>query len=205
VKQAQFILASASPPRSELLSRAGLTLEIVPSEVEENSEQGEVPEALASRLAFAKAKSVSERYPHSFVLGADTIVAVEHQGKMLVLGKPADAQDGRRMLSILQGRSHLVYTGFALLRALPHYEVCRTVATEVSFRALSELEIACYLKTPEPYDKAGAYAAQGQGATFVSSVRGSYTNVAGLPLCEVVEELARASIWNPEQLAVKPD
>lgn len=180
-----LILASASARRQELLSRLGVAFEVQPAEIDESPQPGEGAEALAARLALAKARAVGERHPASRVLGADTVVA---RGATL-LGKPADADEVRRWLQELSGREHRVVTALALVEEGRAEQAC--VVTRLWFRTLGAAEIEAYARSPEPLDAAGAYAVQGGAAGFVSRVVGSYTNVVGLPLSAVTGLLGR--------------
>ncbi|MEW5736854.1 MAG: Maf family protein [Thermodesulfobacteriota bacterium] len=187
-----LILASASPRRRELLQGAGVPFEVVESGVDENGEESGSPAELAKALARKKALAVAARFPGRFVLGADTIVVVDGA----VLGKPSGPDEARRMLSLLSGRSHIVVTGFCLVREPEGDILCDSAATEVWFKDLSEPEINWYLKTGEPYDKAGGYAIQGHGCFMVSRISGSYTNVVGLPLAETLALLYRTGAFS---------
>jgi len=179
------ILASASPRRRELLSLTGIAFTILPSPAEEPApDMGEVPAAYAARMARLKAVAVAALHPDAVVLGADSIVAVGE----VILGKPQDAAEARRMLTLLSGRTHQVITGCAIFAPAVGPEVF-TVSTDVTMATLSEAAIAAYVATGEPMDKAGAYAIQGKAAAFVTGICGSYTNVVGLPLAEVVDIL----------------
>jgi septum formation protein len=189
----RLVLASASPRRRELLSRLGLEFEVRPVESDETPRPGERPEALVLRLALAKARAAAR--PGELALGADTVVAADGA----LLGKPADDEDARRMLSALSDRGHEVWTGVALVEVPAAAgtgklrERARACRTEVVFRVLSESEIDAYVASGEPRDKAGAYAIQGGAASFVARVEGDYTNVVGLPLPLVEELLAGLS------------
>lgn len=174
-----LILASASARRQELLGRLGVTFEVQPADIDESPRPGENAEALAERLALAKALAVSEQHPGYRVLGADTVVARAET----LLGKPADADEVRRWLSALSGREHRVVTGLALVDGERAESSC--VVTRLWFRTLGAGEIERYANRPEPLDAAGAYAVQGGAAGFVSRLAGSYTNVVGLPLAAV--------------------
>jgi septum formation protein len=188
-----IILASASPRRRELLSLLGLAFEIVVSPAEEPApDPGEEPAFYAARMARLKAAPVAAQHPEAVVLGADSVVAAGG----VILGKPADAADARRMLALLSDRVHRVITGCALFAPGQEPEVF-TVATEVTMTAIPEPVIAAYVATGEPLDKAGAYAVQGRAAGFVAGINGSYTNVVGLPLAEVVEVLRRYGVIIP--------
>jgi septum formation protein len=182
-----LILASTSPRRRELLERIGMSIEVMGPDTDETARAGEQPSAYARRIAAAKAQAVAGRAPGRWVLAADTVVEIDGD----ILGKPDGAAGARAMLTRLAGRTHRVVTAFAL-HAPTGAPLVREVATEVAFRAMSGDEIAAYLGSGEWRDKAGAYAAQGIAGAFVASLRGSFSNVVGLPLCEVLEELARA-------------
>jgi septum formation protein len=175
----RLILASASPRRADLLAAAGFTFEVMPIEIDERVELEEAPEAYVSRLALAKARAVGRRNPGSIVLGADTAVVADTR----ILGKPADPREAADMLALLSGRSHDVLTGVAVCR--DGVEACEVACTRVRFLHMSAAEIAWYVASPEPYDKAGGYAVQGLASRFVHSIEGSYSNVVGLPVSVV--------------------
>lgn len=183
---ARLILASASPRRRELLAQLGLAFEVVTSDVPETPAPAEPPAAFAQRVARDKAAEGARRCPGALVLAADTVVAVDGA----IFGKPRDRADARRMLEALSGRTHEVLTAVALRTPAGDVEEL-LVRTAVEFRSLTAREIEDYLDGSEPYDKAGAYAVQGQAQRFVVQVRGSYTNVVGLPVDEVHELLRR--------------
>ncbi|MBN1829720.1 MAG: septum formation protein Maf [Deltaproteobacteria bacterium] len=192
-----FILASLSPRRWELLSNLGISFEVVPSEVDETFRSGESPVNHALRLAREKALAVVRRFPHTWVLGADTIVHIDGE----VLGKPDSPGAAREMLRKLSGREHMVITAFALIHGTEGIAVNRAIESSVLFKELSRDEIEWYIATNEPYDKAGSYAVQGKAAFFIKEIRGSHTNVIGLPLSEVVAALEERSLvaFGPEQ------
>jgi septum formation protein len=181
----RIILASKSPRRRYLLEQAGLRLEVVPSRVDESRFRLSRPESYVRELAEAKAREVSERHPRAWVIGADTIVAIDGA----ILGKPASAAEAESMLARLSGRTHRVLTGYCICCRSRQRHVCEVATTEVRFKFLSKAEIGWYIRTREPFDKAGAYAIQGIGTFLVKSISGSYTNVVGLPVCEVIEYL----------------
>ena len=158
---------------------------VIPSNIEETLQPDESPEAYALRVAREKAQDVAQRCTARWILGADTIVEVDGQ----VLGKPQNVEDGFRMLRLLSGRKHYVMTAFVILDSAGQVQTQQVVTSSVTFKALSDLQIHNYLATEEPFDKAGAYAVQGAGAMFVEHVEGSYTNVVGLPLEEVLNAL----------------
>lgn len=185
MQKAQMILASASPRREELLSLAGITFRVIPSEVSEEMVGDESPEEHVLRLAEAKAASVAGQHPDAWVLGADTVVVIDGE----VLGKPTRREEARLMMHKLSGRTHRVITGFTLFKAAEKAKVRKAVTSTVTFREMTAEEVEWYISTEEPYDKAGGYAMQGRAALFIREVSGSHTNVIGLPICEVVEAL----------------
>ncbi len=180
----KLILASASPRRRELMGYFPIPIEVVVPEVDESVTLGLGPapfaRLLAERKALAVVKRKSDKDP---VLAADTIVIVDDE----ILGKPYDAEDAARMLKLLSGRTHQVITGVAIL--WKGKEVLFAVSTDVSFKELTPKEIADYIATGEPMDKAGAYAIQGTGGFMVTEITGSASNVIGLPVAEVIAAL----------------
>lgn len=178
----KLILASGSPRRQEMIAGLGMEFEIKVPDVDESVRPGERPLAYAERVAADKARAVLAG-PDEVILAADTIVVFGEQ----ILGKPQDEQHAREMLQALSGRTHEVITGFCLRSQ--DKEVVKTVSTEVQFMTLSEMEIAHYVASGEPMDKAGSYGIQGGAAYMVRRIDGSYSNVVGLPLCEVIESL----------------
>jgi septum formation protein len=183
----RFILASASPRRIELLNLLGLRFEVMPSNVDEKFIKGETPRDHVLRLSEEKARMSSALHPEAWVMGADTIVIINGN----VLGKPRTPDEAREMLGKLSGQIHTVFTGFTVTRKSAGILIRDAVESSVLFREVPEEEMAWYIKTQEPYDKAGGYAVQGMGAFFIKEIHGSYTNVMGLPLCEVVDVLKR--------------
>jgi septum formation protein len=182
---ASLILASASPRRQELLRSVGLKFQIIPAHVNENCLAGESPRQHVKRLASDKAMVIAKKYPEAWVLGADTIVFIDG----IVLGKPENKTQARKMLWKLSGREHKVFTGFTIAHVATDIYRTKVIQSAVQFKTIRPEEMDWYVASDEPYDKAGGYAVQGQGAYFIRSIRGSYTNVIGLPLCEVLEEL----------------
>lgn len=180
-----LILASASPRREELLRLAGLQFKILPAHIDETYLAGETPRAHVRRLSRDKAAAIAAAHPRALVLGADTIVVIDD----LILGKPRNKKQAREMLTRLSGRRHIVFTGFTIVHPMGGRCTTRVVQSSVYFKAISSGEMEWYINGDEPYDKAGGYAVQGRGASFIKAIRGSYTNVIGLPLCEVLEEL----------------
>ena len=180
-----FILASASPRRRDLLLQIGADFAAVTSGAEESLEEA-VPHEAVVRNALAKARAVAAEYPEHAVLGADTAVVLSG----MAFGKPQDAADARRMLSLLEGREHTVLTGIAWVVDGRIYT--DAAETRVRFAPLTEAEIAAYVATGEPMGKAGGYAIQGRAAIYIEELHGSFSNVVGLPL-HAVAALARTA------------
>lgn len=180
-----LILASASPRRRELLTQAGFTFDVVPADVNEDPLASEDPRTYVVRLARDKAEAVygQLRVPEAIVIGADTTVTVDGH----ILAKPEDAGDAARMLRKLSGRTHQVITGVAIASATGTEAAAEV--TSVEFVALSDEEIAAYVATGEPMDKAGAYGIQGYAARWIPRVEGCYFNVVGLPLARIASML----------------
>ena len=179
-----LVLASASPRRRELLEQLGLTLQVTPANIDETPLPGERPTEYVRRVAAEKCDAVAgTRAPDLPVVGADTIVIVDDQ----ILGQPRDEEDARRMLLALAGRRHDVTTAYRV--SFGGRTLDRAVTTTVSFRSLQPAEVDAYLASGEWKGKAGGYAVQGRAGAFVSELRGSHTNVIGLPLAEVLADL----------------
>ena len=185
-----LILASKSPRRRYLLKQAGLQFSIIPSNLDEDSIPLCSPDSYVRRLAEAKAEDISQKYPESWVIGADTVVLIGNS----LLGKPGSRSEARKMLKSLSGNTHQVLTGYCICRKASGRLFSETVKTDVCFKELTEIEIDWYIKSGEPFDKAGAYAIQGLGTFLVKRINGSYTNVVGLPVCEVLEFLINEGI-----------
>jgi septum formation protein len=191
-----LVLGSASPRRRELMQLLGVPFVVESADVDEAPRAGEAPDAYLERITMDKLEAVraASRARAVGFLVADTVVVGPSVGASVILGKPRDAAGGEAMLAQLSGATHEVKTRFALgarERGVLHAE---TVTTRVTFRTISQDEIARYVATGEGQDKAGSYAVQGRGAAFVSRIEGSYTGVVGLPLCEVLVAL-RAVGW----------
>lgn len=185
---AVIVLASASPRRAELLELAGIPFRVAPADIPEEPLPGEeaIPHAL--RLAEGKARAAAQRETTGrFFVGADTIVVLDGR----IMGKPQDSSDAVRMLTSLSGRSHEVVTAYCVLDRSIGQSFCEAVRTTVQFKELAAAEIQRYVDSGCPLDKAGAYAIQGGAAHMVREIRGSYTNVVGLPTCELYEALRR--------------
>lgn len=194
-----IILASASPRRRELLAQIGLSYQVVVSDVEEKTKSHK-PWEIVEELSSLKAGAVFDRLleekfrkttPEPFVvIGADTVVALGEQ----IMGKPKDEQDAVRMLSLLQGKTHQVYTGVTLVYTKEEGKIGRTSfheKTDVAMYPVSQEEIRAYVATGEPMDKAGAYGIQGRCAAFIKGICGDYNNVVGLPVGRLYQELCR--------------
>ena len=183
-----LILASQSPRRRALLAMLGLDFAVDTADIDETMDRTLPPETEVARLSEAKARAVEQKHPGDLILTADTIVVVDG----CVLGKPHDAEEAKAHLRRLSGRSHTVMTAFCLLqngRADVHVE-----QTHLHFKPLSEGEIAAYVASGSPMDKAGAYGIQDQAAVFVRAIEGDYYNVMGLPLCALVQCLRRRGV-----------
>jgi septum formation protein len=173
-----FVLASASPRRAELLKRSGLTFDIQPSQVDEVYRDHLSPIDYVLENARNKGTAISTQHPESIVISADTVVVLENE----ILEKPVDKSHARLLLQKLNGKTHQVFTGFGFSRHDRKMERFDYEKTDVTFRKLSTQMIEWYINTDEPYDKAGAYGAQGKGAILIERVNGCYFNVVGLPL-----------------------
>lgn len=182
-----IVLASASPRRRELLNQVGLAVRVVPSQANEEQLPGETPDEHVVRLSIDKALAVAAQQgvPGRWFIGSDTAVVCDDR----VLGKPSDAQEAETMLKLLSGRSHRVISGYAVHDRATGLTLNGAVTTRVHFKPLTAAEIEGYIATGEPFDKAGSYAIQGIGAFMVPKIEGSYSNVVGLPLCEVIAAL----------------
>jgi septum formation protein len=182
-----IVLASASPRRRELLAQVGINFQVVPSHAAEIVLADETPEAHVIRLSCDKAMEVANRPEQAgrWFIGSDTIVVRDD----VILGKPADAMEATAMLTSLSGRSHRVISGYALYDRKNNRTLSSAVTTRVFFKDLTSREIEGYIATGEPFDKAGSYAIQGIGCFMIPKIEGSYSNVVGLPLCEVISAL----------------
>ncbi len=187
---APLILASSSPRRFDLMTGAGLAFSVVPADVEEIHEENTPLDELTRGNAALKAGWVAARYPEAWVIGADTLVSIDHQA----LGKPADLAEARRMLERLAGRTHVVGTAVCLLHHASRRRREFLERTEVTFLPLNAREIDHYLTLINPLDKAGSYAAQEHGELIISRVEGPYSNVVGLPMERLMDELRRLEL-----------
>lgn len=192
-KPLKLILASQSPRRKALLQKTGFSFEVTPSQVDENIPVKTTPDDFVKQLAQAKAEDVSRQNVDTVVLGADTIVVLGDT----ILGKPTDKDDARRMLQQLSGIWHKVMTGYTIVHHTSAKMVSAVSITAVKFKILTLAEIEWYIETAEPDDKAGAYAIQGIGSLWVEEIEGSYSNVVGLPICEVSQALLQMGVQHP--------
>lgn len=181
----KIVLASGSPRRRELLTAMGVPHIVQGSDVDESEISADHPRTYALRAAYAKAQAVAETLSEgTIVLAADTIVTRQ----LVLYGKPADAEEARRVLQLLSGLTHEVITAVAVARAGSMQTAMNSCTTRVTFRSLTNLEIDAYVSTGEPMDKAGAYGIQGRGGDLIESIEGDYFNVVGLP-CSLVAEM----------------
>lgn len=188
----RVILASASPRRREILQGAGIEFEVIPSREEEKITRT-IPQEVVEELAKLKADSVAREIEgDAIIIGADTIVVYEGQ----ILGKPADESQAKEMLAKLQGKSHEVYTGVAVIQKEKNEEKLLNFSqkTEVTFYPMNDAEIEAYVASREPMDKAGAYGIQGKGSVYVKEISGDYWNVVGLPVSRLLHETEKAGI-----------
>jgi septum formation protein len=189
--RSRLILASKSPRRSELLKQAGFTFTVIPSDFDEGTVALSNPDSDVVTLAESKALDISQKHPDAWVIGADTIVLIGRK----ILGKPASAKEAFEMLQRLSGKTHQVLTGYCICCKKQNRIFSEKVKTDVRFKKLNDAEIKWYIQTGEPFDKAGGYAIQGIGSFLVRSINGSYTNVVGLPVCEVMEFLIKEKVF----------
>ncbi|TDO99876.1 Maf family protein [Marinomonas balearica] len=188
-----IILASASPRRKELLGTFISSFEIMPADIDETPFEFEAPQEYVVRVAKDKAFSIANitnNQTGNLIISSDTSVVVDGQ----ILGKPVDEADSKRMLRLLSNRSHEVITSLCVCDSQLRRVTTDIVVTQVEFRSISDVEIALYWKSGEPKDKAGSYAIQGIGASFVKSMAGSYSAVVGLPLFETANRLAEFGV-----------
>ncbi len=180
----KIILASASPRRREILTQAGFEFDVVVSDADENINACDAS-LMVRELALLKAGDVAKKVEkNSLVIGADTVVCIDGE----ILGKPKDESDAQRMLNLLSGRAHQVYTGVCIIDSGTGKAVCKSECTDVIFEKLTKKQIQEYIATGEPMDKAGSYAIQGGAQSFVKNIVGSFDNVVGLPI-ELVKEI----------------
>ncbi|MCX5717052.1 MAG: Maf family protein [Nitrospirae bacterium] len=186
----EIVLASASPRRREILELTGLRFRVDTSRYEETLVHTVNPHNLAKRLSLEKARAVAGKYKDALIIAADTFIVFK--GKLL--GKPHTSKEARNMLTMLNGKSHSVITGYTILDTGAGQKITRSVETKVWFKKMSSEEIDAYIVTKEPLDKAGAYAIQGRGSVIVKKIEGDYLNVVGLPLFDLAVTLKKFGI-----------
>ncbi|MBL7479878.1 Maf family protein [Legionella bononiensis] len=188
-KPLKIILASASPRRLRILQEHGLNADAIPANIAETQQKGEDAKAYVTRLAKEKAQTILSQVAVDgvdLILAADTTVALQDH----ILEKPSDHKDAYRMLSMLSGKSHEVYTGYALIFLPEQRWQIDYVTTKITFHTLTEEQIQDYIDTGDPFDKAGAYGIQNVYDTFVKDIKGSYYNVMGLPIEEITRQIS---------------
>lgn len=199
-----LVLASASPRRKELLNLLVKSFDILPADIDETPKSNEQAEDYVLRMAVEKAKASAIKYQslsafndQAIFISSDTSVVVDG----VILGKPVDLEDSKRMLRLLSGRAHQVLTSLCVYHLKHQHFLTDCVATDVTFRSISDLEIEQYWRSGEPKDKAGSYAVQGLGSVFVASLSGSYSAVVGLPLFETAQLLNQFGIHSLEEMS----
>lgn len=190
-EQRKIILASASPRRREILKMTGLKFSVDAGDYEEDMGLALKPRQLARFLSSEKARAIAVKYTNALVIAADTFIVF----KGSLLGKPHTNEEARRMLDLLNDKAHSVITGFTIIDTSTKKRLSRSVETRVYFRKLTVKEIASYISTGEPLDKAGAYAIQGTGAAIINKIEGDYFNVMGLPLSSLTEALKKFGVY----------
>ena len=186
----KIILASTSPRRKRLMKQLGIEFTIIPSKVIEKFNPRLKPRRQAEELSLQKAEAVAGNYPDAIIIGADTLVALEDE----VLGKPKNEKEAKRMLKKLSGTTHKVITGITIIDSSSRKTITKSVETSVTFRTLYPPEIASYIQTDKPFDKAGSYAIQDKGALFIERIEGDYFGTVGLPLFLLAKELKKLGI-----------
>lgn len=189
-KSKQLILASASPRRKKLLEQIGLIIKVVPSNIDEKLNPRLKPKAQAEQLSLQKAQAVAKTTKDAIIIAADTLVIIENE----ILGKPKDQKDARRMLKKLRNRKHSVITGYTILDTETKKVITTAEETFVHMKKLSDKEIDAYIKTKEPFDKAGAYAINERGSLLMEKIHGDFFNVVGLPLRSIADSLKKFGI-----------
>ena len=185
-----IVLASESARRVDILRTLGISFSIMPPGIDERRKPYESPKDYVLRIAYEKARKVGDLFPDKWIIGADTVVV--HKGK--VLGKPKADEDAVAMLKRLRANWHKVFTGYCILNASKQIVYQDVAETKVFIKDLTDKEIAKYVGTSEPFDKAGSYAVQGRGGYMVKEIKGSYSNVVGLPICEITDALLSLGI-----------
>ena len=194
-----LVLASASPRRKELMAILGLDFQVMAADVLEDQFPGEPAQDMVMRLSLDKASALAERMTDELVIGADSTVVLDGE----VLGKPADADDARRMLRRLSGTQHQVMTGLSVVNAATGNHQTDWMASDIKLRTLSEAEIDASIRSGIPFDKAGAYAVQDQELRPAEWWRGCYSNIVGLPLCRLLEMLQALGYPLPDRKTLR--
>ncbi|OGH04538.1 MAG: hypothetical protein A2W22_04705 [Candidatus Levybacteria bacterium RBG_16_35_11] len=184
----KIVLASKSPRRKELLKQIGLNFTVDISEIDERRFSHSSPLNLVKNLAKAKARIISKKHKDAIIIAADTLVVLNKE----IIGKPKSKRDAMQMLKKLNGKTHLVITGFTILDSKK--EITEIVKTKVKFKKMTKKEIDDYVKTGEPLDKAGGYGIQGKGAIFIEGIKGDFFNVVGLPIYALSKALERSGV-----------
>ncbi|MFH0780398.1 MAG: nucleoside triphosphate pyrophosphatase [Pseudomonadota bacterium] len=197
----KIILASASPRRQQYLRDMGLQFSTHTAAIDEHPAADEDPTAFVMRMALEKAAAIREHFPEAWIVSGDTVVCLDRR----ILGKPENAEDAVDLLMALSGREHVVRTGFCVTHGERRVQIVQSVSTKVRFAAFSEDIARAYVATGESFDKAGAYAIQGRGACLVEAIEGSYSNVVGLPICEVLQVLHEYGVIVPGFLSKAGD
>ena len=193
IAHSPLLLASASPRRQKFLTQLGLEFEVRPADIDETPRTDELPEDFARRMARTKAEQIALPCPEACVVAADTVVALDRT----IFGKPRNQQDALAILKTLQGMTHTVTTGFAVLCPRRALSEVQAVTTQVTFASHADHTLQAYVDTGEPMDKAGAYGIQGKGAFLVHSIHGSHSNVIGLPVSQLVRILLNYGLITP--------
>lgn len=186
----KIILASASPRRKDILEKTGLKFRVEPGNYDENFIPGMQPRTLARYLSMKKAESIAWKYKKALIIAADTFIVFRSK----IFGKPLTEIEAKKMLITLNGKTHSVITGFTIIDTENKRTLSRSIETKVTFRKLTEREIDTYIRSKEPFDKAGAYAIQGLGALLIRKIEGDYLNVVGLPLNALVQSLLKFGV-----------
>jgi len=186
----KIVLASKSPRRKSLLKQIGINFAVDVSEVDEKKFSHSNPVNLAKALSFAKAKIISKKHKNALIIGADTVVVLNRE----IIGKPKSLKDAREILEKLSRKTHVVITGLTVLDTKTKKHITSAVKTKVKFKNLTKEEVNWYVKTGEPMDKAGGYGIQDKGAVLVESVSGDYSNIVGLPIHKLLENLKKFEV-----------
>lgn len=186
----QIILASESPRRKALLEKIGLKFKVVKSDYKEKIDPSLSPHALAKKLSLGKAESVAKKYKNAIIIAADTFVVLDGR----IIGKPKDAIDAKKTLRLLSNRIHLIITGFTIINSETNKIVSKSEETKIYMRKIADHEIDSYIKTKEPFDKAGSYAIQEKGSIFIEKIEGDFFNAVGLPIYTLLKELKRFGV-----------